>query len=122
MLLTDPTPDAVRVRLRMFADLHAARLGFRFGSGSAQLMDGLVDRAVDAVGAVPDGRREVAIRQAEAALGVFVETMVATAQQRLALEPPAAADGAEAVEGRKIIGETTFAAARLSLCPCWPIC
>lgn len=121
-MLTDQSPEAVRARLQMFADLHAARLGYRFGRGSRELVGGLVDRAAGAIGitGLEGHRREVEIRQAEAALGVFVEAMVAAAQARSATEgeDTAAVDAGEAA----IIGETTFMAAQLRLCPCWPIC
>ncbi len=121
-MLTDGSTEAVCERLKMFADLHAARLGYRFGRGSRELIGGLVDQAAGAVGNIgPDGQRhEVEIRQAEAALGVFVEAMVAAAQARSAAEGLDAAP--EFADEAAIIGETTFMAAQLRLCPCWPIC
>lgn len=91
-----------------FAEGYAAGRGFRFGAGARDDIRTSLARASTELQGLPSDACAQRLNEARQNLGRFINAMIAAAKS-----PP----GPQA-----IIGEQTFASARASLCPLWPIC
>lgn len=117
----------VEDRLFRHSELHAARLGYRFGDGAeGDVRNRARDAARRLVDPAPptvsDDRppphsgstvsNEIAVRQAEVALEVLVEQMIFAARSISGYEK----------SHPGVIGEETFRKALAAICPAWPLC
>lgn len=112
-----PSFDIVSTRLRSYAVWYAGSKGYSFGAGAAGAIESMAGEAAEkmleeARNTGPPEKAELIIRQAEAAISLFIDTMIAAAG-----EIPGYAQ-----QNEFRIGEDTFSAAWGKLCPLWPIC
>jgi hypothetical protein len=104
--------EALQNRLFRAAEASAAKRGVRFGGGAEMDIRGFAAKGADDIKSLPVNAQEPKILEAESAFDRLVENMVGAAKSTRGL-----------IDSHSdIIGEETLAAAKLMLCPLWPIC
>lgn len=100
------TPDKIRKRLRLTAELVALRHGFTYELNCEPLILTFIDGGITELVRKNRIHDEIEIRRAEAGITALVEKMVEFA---IASALP-------------VLQEATFRSAKSYLCPLWPFC
>jgi hypothetical protein len=103
--------EALAEELRETAIATAQAHGRTFESGASQEMRDMLYRAAGTILKYPSSNRQGAIADAHANLRTFVDTMAEEAVRLRSQGYPS-----------NVLGEKTFAAARVRLCPLPPFC